>query len=322
MRITKLSENFTPLRNGIFFSIDTENDTPADLSVEVVNCLTNEVVATQTLHGVISTTVNIAPYIELPDTYTPKHLAQTTLMDAPTATYKIRCCDIESERVIVSVNRNKLTDRTALITSLPSSRRIAYGDNDEMLIISKPHESLSVEIVTDTDESLRLAHSSITGASIFTLSLEDFEHDIRALDIFIYDESEELAHLHYVVTPRRRTAVRLAWLSDGGSIEHYTFPVSHREFREVEKLQILQATEPQTISCKVMQFITVCSRYEPHATISALAQIASSPKVWLCEVDGSLQRVAVTTQRIEYNLLGTPDAVVFELCLWQEEVAL
>lgn len=322
MRITKLSNNFTPLHNGIFFGINTESDTPTDISVEVVNSLTDETVATLVLRGVTSTTVNIAPYIERIDNYTPKCLSQTTLIDAPTAIYKIRCCEIESEEVVISVNRNKVTGLSSIITARPSSRRITYGENDEVLIISKPHENITVEIVTDTDESLRLAQTTLTGAIIFVLSLEDFERDIRSLDILIYDESEELAHLHYTVAPRRKMAVRLAWLSDGGSIEHYTFPVSHREFRKVEKQHILQAKELQTTLCKVKQFITVCSRYEPHATIAALAQIASAPKVWLCEEEGALQSVAVTTQRIEYNLLGTPDAAVFELCLWQEEVAL
>ena len=45
MQITKLSNDFTPLCEGVFFAI--ESDEPQDLVVEICDADRNEVIATQ-----------------------------------------------------------------------------------------------------------------------------------------------------------------------------------------------------------------------------------------------------------------------------------
>ena len=45
MRIIKLSEEFTPRHEGIFFGLDTENEMPADVTIEVVDMASEEVLA-------------------------------------------------------------------------------------------------------------------------------------------------------------------------------------------------------------------------------------------------------------------------------------
>ena len=63
MKITKISNDFTPLSEGIFFGVNSESREPSDLVVEVVDVATDEVVAVQQLRGVIEAHVNIAPYL-------------------------------------------------------------------------------------------------------------------------------------------------------------------------------------------------------------------------------------------------------------------
>jgi hypothetical protein len=113
----------------------------------------------------------------------------------------------------------------------------------------------------------------------------------------------------------------MAWLSDEGTIERYTFPISSRSFRSVSKRTTLMLKGEITSQCNAKQSITVCSRYEPTATINALAQIVHSPKVWVEQANGR-RSVEVTTSSIEYSLFGAPVCIALDICLWQKEVAL
>ena len=63
MKITKLSDNFTPIHKGIYFGIETEESAPTNLEVEIIDSSTSEIVATQQLREVTSATINIAPYL-------------------------------------------------------------------------------------------------------------------------------------------------------------------------------------------------------------------------------------------------------------------
>ena len=73
--------------------------------------------------------------------------------------------------------------------------------------------------------------------------------------------------------------------------------------------------------CRAKQTISLCSRFESSKTIETLAQIATSPKVWV-EDNTGITLVEVTTPNIDYNIFGEPSHIHFDICLWQKEVAL
>lgn len=321
MKITKLSNNFAPRHKGIFFGIDTEGTTPTNFVVEIIDADTAEVVATQQLREVTSAEVNIAPYLPRFEEYQPAPALYTTISDTPYARYKIRVGEVESEAVIVSVNRIEAGEVPTIITAMPNRRRIYRGECDEVLIITDGGKSISAEITSDTGEQLHIEHYVATGAGTLTLSTEDFGADIKSLEITLYCEDEVFGRLHYSVKSAPKTATRLAWLSDAGSIERYTFPVSHKVERSVERKTALSPEGVQTTLCRTKLCQSLSSQFEPSATIKALAEIASSTKVWVESQEG-LKSVEVMSHSIEQNLFGESDCVCLDICTLNREDSL
>ncbi len=318
MKITKLSNDFTPIRKGIYFNVETEGDTPTNIIVEIVDSLTSEVIATKLLRGVTSAKVNIAPYLSRFEERKPMQNLCTSISGAPYAEYKVRVDDIESEAVMVSVNNIEAENTPTIISAMPNTRRISYGESDEVLIISKEGRNICAEITADNGEQLNIEHHATTGANILTISTEDFGANTHSLDVVLRCDGEEFGSLHYQVTAPIKTSTRLAWLSDKGSIERYTFPVSYEVKHTVEKGAILTTDGVQTTHCRTKQNIALASRFEPTETIAALAGIASSTKVWW-ECNGELKSVEVTTRSIEQSLFGAPDSIRIEISTLNEE---
>lgn len=321
MRIDKLSENLTPLHKGILFGIDTENDTPTHLTVEIINVATGEIVATQMLHNTTSTTVNIAPYINDMEVVTPSKTRRIGFSTAPTATYKIRINDIESEEVVVSVNNCNVAKWPSIITSMPTTRRITKGKNDEVWIATKRGQTIYAEIESDIGETLQVEYTPQTEISIMTISTEDFQYEVHSFDMLLYCNGEIFESLHYKVDQPLKTATCLAWLSDKGTIERYTFPKSLKTTISSEKKSIMMAQGVCSASCRTRHIITLSSRIEPQAIIEGLAQIAASPKVWI-ERNGEWELIEIITSEIDYNLFGEPSHLHIEACSWQKEVSL
>lgn len=321
MKINKLSDNLTPLDEGIFFGIETESDTPSEIVVEIIEATTGEVVAVQQLHNALSAKINIAPYIARLNEYLPTQTLQTSFTKVPTAEYKIRIDEIESEAVTVSVNRCKIETMPTLITAFPHSRRIARGEIDEVMFASAQGKSVAAELVADTGETLYVEYLPSSDVSALIISLEDFDSEVSALDITLYCEDEPFSSLHYTVVPPLKNATRLAWLSECGTIEHYTFPVSHKVKHSTEKQSVMTSSGICSAHHQTKLTISLCSRLEPRATVEALAEIISSPKVWVKHNRGC-ELVEVATTEMEYNLFGEPGFLHLDICLWQKGVTL
>ena len=318
MKITKLSNNFTPLNQGVYFDIDTEDNTPTTLMVEIIDTSTAEVIATQQLREVTSAKVNIAPYLPRFEDYNPVQNCCTSLSEVPYAQYNIRVEDIESESVTVSVNKIEMGEVPIILTAMPLSRRITRGECDEVLVLTDCDCNISAKITSDTGEQLYIEHYSEMGATRLAISTADFGTDIQTLDIVLYCEGEMFGTLHYSVVPALKSATRLAWLSDKGSIEQYTFPISHKANRAVERRDIVTSEGVKTAHCRTRHNNSLASRFEPAATIAALAQIISATKVWV--VDGVEARgVEVTSHTIEQDIFGTPESICIDISTLNEE---
>lgn len=321
MKISKLSDNLTPLGEGIFFGIDTESDTPSEIVVEIIEATTGEVVAVQQLHNALSAKINIAPYIAPLSEYAPTKTQQTSFAELPTFAYKIRIDDVESEEVIVSVNRCKIGPTPTLITTFPHTRRIARGESDEVAFVSEQDKRITAELVADTGETLSVEYLPTSEISALIISLDDFESEMSSLDVTLRCEEEAFSSLHYMVVPPLKNATHLAWLSECGTIEHYTFPVSHKVKQSTEKQSVMTSSGICSAHHQTKLTFSLCSRLEPRATIEALAEIISSPKVWIWR-NGEYKLVEVTTTEMEYNLFGEPNFLHLDICLWQKGVTL
>ena len=319
MRIYKLSDNFSPLHEGVRFGIDTESDIPIDFNVEIIDVIADEVVATKLVRSTISTVVNIAPYITLADTYTPSLERYIHFVDIPTAAYKIRIDDIESEEIVVSVNRNRMYYVPAIATSFPLTRQIAYGESDEVMMMVPKESSIHVEIVTDNDDTFEFDYTSEGEMVSIVISPDEFSTEMQHFDVTLYCNDEDLGTLHYKVASHPKKSVRLAWLSNSGAIEQYTFPCVSKSVIAAEKRNFMTSDGVCSVRSQAKQTLTLCSQFEPRATIEALADLIAASKVWI-KLDEDWKLVEVTTSQVEYDLFGQPNYLSLEVCLWQEEV--
>lgn len=316
MRLTKISNDFTPLHQGLLFGIDTEAEEPSDIVVEIVNSASGEVVATQQLRSITQAEVNIAPYIALPTNRTPSLQEGLTIEDVPTYAHHIRIGDVISESIISCINTEAIA-LPSLVSAMPLTRRISLHERDEVLLMVGAGKNIVVDIATDTNDSSTIYHTSATGCSLLSLSPRDFDADSRTIEVVISRDGEELGTLHYNIVPTFKENIRLAWISACGSIERYTFPTVTSSKRKTER-QTLRTAEGWSATGGTEYSLSLASRYEPKATAAALAEIVSSPKVWI-ESDNALTEVAVTSSTIEQNLFNEPDCVDLNLLVWRRE---
>lgn len=317
MRLYKLSNDFTPRHEGLLFGIETEFDEPQDVEVEVVDVTTNEVVATQLLHEVTTAEVNIAPYVAPLGDYAPSRPLYTTFVEAPTRLFAVRVGDVDSEPIVVSVNREAVTLPT-LLTSMPQTRRIAYGEWDELLVLTERGAIIEANIDADTGESISVEYTSENGAATLCILTKDFGKKVRTFDVEIICDGALLTTLHYTVVPKRKGALRLAWLSDGGSIERYTFPISVKQQRTVERVCIETLEGSRVVSTVAVSTLSMKSHYEPRKVVEALAQITSSTRVWI-ESEESSSEVLPLTAVVDVNIFGEPESLSVGVQLWRRE---
>ena len=313
MKITKISNDFTPISKGVFFGIDTENSEPSDLMVEVVDVATNEVVAVQQLRGVTEAQVNIAPYLNRFAERAPRVGAYSMFAEAPTAIYQIRVGNITSEVIVVSVNRDAVS-QPSLVTTLPTSRVISRGESDELLLIAEAGDTLEASIATDAGDDISVEYVTSGGATIFLLSTAELSPSAKTLDVKLSLNGEEWLELHYRVAPAYKGAVRMAWLSEEGSVEQYTFLTATRAKLQVDKQTIATQSNRRVVQSHFEQSVSLISRYEPRSVIDALSQIVCSPRVWIIEGE-SLTEVEVKSSAIDFNLFGEPDCVAVDICV-------
>lgn len=317
MNVQKISNDFTPCHEGLFFAIDTQTDDPQDVVVEVVDLSADEVVAKQYLREVKRAQVNIAPYIKPFADYMPMRSAHSAFEEAPSVRFTIRTADVEAEPLLVSVNRAH-AELPSIVTAMPLSRTIAYGESDQILLLAEPESRITANIVADTGENFSMEYVTMVGATTLYISTKDFGKKVRTITVELSCNEVELGTLNYHIVPSHKGVLRLAWVSESGSIERYTFPVVTKSQRKVERVGVLTAEGSRVVRSTVESIISLKSHYEPRATIEAIAQILSSPKVWI-EYPTSYQEVVALDTVVDVNIFGEPESVMLGVQEWRRE---
>ena len=319
MTFTSIPQNFTPIERGLVFAFNTELNEPSSVAVEIVESASEQVVATLHLHEIIQAEVNIAPYITIAAERKPLKCAISTLAEAPTAAYKVRIGNEESPEVFVSVNCNEV-EAPGLISMMPTQRRLACNEYDELMLFVGKGASVEVDMASDAGDSLQLEAVSASGMMTLSIAAADFANDASKVSVMISSDGEEIAMLNYDIVAQNEQGVRLAWLSSEGSIERYTFPVARTITLATKRERVRQGEALRTASCRNEAHLEIASRYEPRAVATALHEIVSSPRVWLVG-EGDVE-IDVLTETTSQSLFGEPSAVALLLRLWQKEVTL
>ena len=319
MKFTSIPQNFTPLAEGICFGFDRGAVVAGVVDAEIVDLSTNTVIARQQLRGTSEGVVDIAPYVAQHLVTTPTTYRYSCIEEQPAGQYAVRIDGVLSPGVIVALNRIKPASRTWLST-MPYTRRICRGEIDQIAIFAEPGEQVSMTIESDSGEMLSEEYITPTGAVIAYISTHDFSDEARRLEVRIDCGGHDLPSLHYNIERPHSGDMRIVWLSDAGTVERYTFPGPREVVRNVVKQRTVVDGVPCATECTTEQHIRLVSHYESRVVAAALAEIASSPRVW-AELDGVLGELDVVSSASTLYTYGEPKSVEVELRQWRKGVS-
>lgn len=167
-----------------------------------------------------------------------------------------------------------------LLTSMPLSRLIPEGACDELTLLAGEPCTVTVTALagdTTVAESYRAAES---GLQVFHLDLRDFP-GAESLTV----DAGACGAVVYSVVPARQGAVRLAWRSRAGSVEHYTFPVVRTEVVRSVRQQAYGPDGRTAAAAETDRETVLVSAYEGRQVLDALAELTAAPEVWIAEGD-------------------------------------
>ncbi|MFR9603318.1 MAG: hypothetical protein SNG02_05545 [Rikenellaceae bacterium] len=266
---TKEPEALASFRDELIFEYAQEGSDELTFEIELEGSGSSQEI--KKLYGVSSASINVAPYVANKFMTTPSSgESALTTPDCGYAQVTLKCGNDSSSTQYFVASKVELPEE-GMISSLPASRFIGYGEADEIWIHA-PEGSQVEATVECTDEggvtSSTFSHTAQEcGFVRFRFNTSDFSPYTKMAKVTITCGGEAIAEVSYLFITRVKGAVRLAWIGSYGAVEHYTFPATN-------SLSLLKSGALQ---------YEIESAYEPYGVVNALAEILSSEKLWLVE---------------------------------------
>lgn len=320
--ITSTPKDFTPIYKGLIFSV--ESDEIADLEVKILNAESEEVVGTKRFTEVTEAVIDIAPYIARYAAMREPIVGSSRLEELPSDSYYIIVTDGQnsetSESIIVSSNLD--TPQQGVNTVMPLPRNIAYGEQDDVRLQAPTLSTVVAEAVSDRGESLTLELLSGSGAVVLHLSTEDFNPLTKSITVTIYFNDILNRSFTYNIIPQYGGSQRVAWVSQSGTIERYTFPVIDSQELTVTRHAVSDSqSRKQIVRYSTRRTYTLNSECENNETIESLSAIIAAEKVWF-ENGGELTEVEVEQSSVVTHNFGKVGSVSLTFAEQREEVVL
>ena len=167
-----------------------------------------------------------------------------------------------------------------LLTSMPLSRLIPEGACDELTLLAGGPCTVTVTALAGDTTVAESYHAAESGLQVFRLDLHDFP-GAESLTV----DAGACGGVVYSVIPARQGAVRLAWRSRAGSVEHYTFPVVRTEVVRSVRQQAYGPDGRTAATAETDRETVLVSAYEGRQVLDALAELTAAPEVWITEGD-------------------------------------
>lgn len=186
-------------------------------------------------------------------------------------------------------------DVPSLLTTMPFERLIGPGERDELTLITAG--TCRVTVRAAEQGRLRELHFSDEGSGLhlFEVDLSDFP-DAERLEV----EAEGCPAIGYTPVNDTAEAVRLAWRTEQGSVEHYTFPVRSHTTLEVRRRRTASTAGIRTAGVSAQRTTTLVSACELPPVADALEGLLRAPQVWQADGDRYWE-VEVMTDRAELH---------------------
>ncbi len=222
-------------------------------------------------------------------------------------------------------------DEIALISAFaPQSRALSIGESDTLLFAVPAGAEVQMVVeqyAYDVDEPVATkSYRTIVeepGFAAFNLVarpyLDQLKHimepqldtiqlklQLVSQDVEGVERLRDCVTFDYQIIDTPHSAVRIAWVSHKGSIEHYTFPV----------------VKQKSISESHITTMTLCSAYETNRVRETLSQIVKSPRLWVVTtmpddpeaedmmIEGAVTQSYTRAELLDKRLLATPETAL------------
>lgn len=267
---------FAPIGQPLCYTLDGLAQPRLELRV-----LTSDgrLLATKLLTNASPATVDLAPILRRVVRFQPT-LGKSGFVASADRTITVQVearCGAETVRSQPRTFRAALDPVTlpAICSALPPTRLIAPSECDEITIVAA--DPCRVTVTADssgklTTEEFRAPEG---GVQCFRLAVADYpEAEEFTLTI------EGLCTLRYLITPAVEGAVRLAWRTQQGAIEHYTFPLVDPIRLLVDKERAYTSEGYSLTSVGVEERWVLHSAYETAEAMRPLSELLYAEQVW------------------------------------------
>jgi hypothetical protein len=258
--------------------------------------------------------VNVAPYVEPQLEVVP--LKIRGLGKAPKRTVKVsvRVDGERSPKVIMAAGAQGLDQ--GVLLSASNRRTIALGQYDEIAFIpTSPEVWVSITVVDKQGRMYAWRESPylVDGDGVLVYGVDASQimadakeqvgveaESIVRFDVTILFGMTEAFTVRYDVK-RTTQGVRLSWINRYGAIDSYTFPT-------INSANIVCDREGRVTLQSAWREIALSSEIMPRKQVEWLAEVVTSPRVWMVE-GGGLQECEVLSKKIEVDNVEVPCAV-------------
>lgn len=311
MIFTQTPPNGASLYRPLVYAFGDEA-APRDLEIEVIDLDTRQKIATKRLFNTSSGRIEIAPVARRTLSWQP---GQTPL-GFSAATDRVAHIQVRVEGVSIARRFLPFVEeppQPLLFSTRPLKRLIARGEGEELLL-DRDVLYAELERFTPTERITETIYSDVTDQpALFRFTTAELEPEVERLELRLYSTTREVA-LHYTLTNPIPGSLRVAWVGRGGSIEHYTFPiVEHCSELQERDVVALAESGNELLRSGYRRKWQLLSAYETPEQLRALAELGTSPCIWIVDDQKGYTPVEVVADERQILHHGLLTALNFTL---------
>ncbi len=250
-----------------------------------------------------SCTFDIAPILRRVVQFRPQRTATGFLTSSDDRELSVKVVAQSGDAVITSpvstiLPMAETVALPMLLTTLPLVRPLAPDACDQLSFVAREPVAVTVTATGGGERRQQTFLSPKSGLQLFVLVAADFP---AAEQITV--QIGTLATVEYEVLPLVEGAVQLAWRSEAGSIEHYTFPRVEQVKLQVDKQRGYNGNRYVTGHIESEERLVLQSAYETKVWMQPLSELLMAREVWMVNAEG-YRPVDLLTEEAEIHRYG------------------
>ncbi len=293
---TSYPQNYQSLYSQLIYRY--EEAAESDITLFITDSTSDELIGVKKFYSTTTAQLNIAPIIR-PYALPSVVVAESGFVEGSNAgAIEVAVSDDDDNATESRIFTLSLYDESEvglLSVFEPLQRVISIGESD--LLTLRVDASLPINVaqrqylyggespIVEQDYSCEAKQSGVALFNFVAQELFDTAGDVlERIELEVTQGDEVVALVTYNVIDEPREPIRVAWISQRGSIEHYTFP----------------AVAQRTVASDSTVELTLNSAFESFDVREALAHIVKAAKVWLW-IDGEYCDATVGSDEVELS---------------------